>query len=97
MHSQVDRKGCRALIEAIVGTSLAVALNGGIPELLNSEFIFSNTSKNVDEICQLLTNFSKEKMLTEAKRNFQESIQYKITNIEKRRNEMLDMILSVVD
>lgn len=78
----------RALIEAMSKAVPAFGANtAGIPELLESDFIFSNTKKNTKEICEILRNFNEEKMLNQAKRNFKESKKYEKNTIETKRAE----------
>lgn len=80
----------RALIEAMSrGLPALGAETGGIPELLEKDFIFSNTSNNIEEISKILMNFKKENMRNKAKRNYEESKLYSKDIIEKRRNEFL--------
>ncbi|MGM0897045.1 MAG: glycosyltransferase [Bacillota bacterium] len=77
----------RALIEAMSqGLPSFGAKTAGIPELLENEFIFSNSRKNVSEIIHILRSFSKEKMQSQANRNYQESQKYKKEIIEDKRN-----------
>lgn len=76
----------RALIEAMSrGLPAFGARTGGIPELLEAKFIFSNTKKNIDEICCILRSFDKKNMLEQAKRNFEEAKKYDKQVIEERR------------
>lgn len=78
----------RALIEAMSrGLPAFGAKTAGIPELLKGEFLFSNTKHNIDEICDILTEFTKEKMELQAKKNFEESRKYDKIIIETRRKE----------
>lgn len=80
----------RALIEAMSrGLPAFGAKTGGIPELLEPEYVFSNTKKNIDEICSILKSFTKEKMITQAKRNYNEAKKYDKEIIEKRRRQFL--------
>src|SRR5699024_4986762 len=75
----------RALIESFSrGLPAFGARTGGIPELLEDDFIFSNTRKNIDEICNILMNFDIDIMkdlffryLDEAKKNDKKIIVYK--------------------
>ena len=81
----------RALIEAM---SRAVpsfgAKTAGIPELLEDDFIFSNSGKNIDEICEILKKFDKTVMCKQAIRNYEESKKYDKDVIEYRRKEFLE-------
>ena len=76
----------RALIEAMsMGLPSFGAKTAGIPELLDSKLIFSNSRKNIDEISLILESLTKDLMLKQAKRNFYESKKYDKEIIEKRR------------
>lgn len=85
----------RALVEAMSrGLPCFGANTGGIPELLESPYIFSNTSRNIDEICKILLSFSKENMQSQAKRNFNEAKKYDESVIEEKRDAFFRMFLS---
>lgn len=87
----------RALIEAMSrGLPAIGAATGGIPELIQPACIFSNTNRNIDEICDLLLSYTPERMEQEAKRNHEESKKYLITDIEKRRNDFLKSFVESV-
>lgn len=76
----------RALIEAMSrGLPAFGASTAGIPELLESEFIFSNTKSNIKEICSIILRYNNEKMFTQAKKNYEESKKYDKRNIDNRR------------
>lgn len=78
----------RALIEAMSRGLPAFGANtAGIPELIEDEFIFSNTRNNINEIITILKAFNKELMINQAKRNFNEAKKYDKKIIEKRRKE----------
>lgn len=81
----------RALIEAMSRAVPAFgARTAGIPELLEDKFIFTNTKRNIDEICEILKSFDKETMSKQAKRNFEESKKYDKEVIEKRRSKFFE-------
>jgi glycosyltransferase involved in cell wall biosynthesis len=81
----------RALIEAMSRAIPAFgARTAGIPELLDNEFIFSNTRKNIDEICDILKCFDKVIMTAQSKRNYDESKKYDKEVIEERRKKFFD-------
>ncbi|HHX24275.1 MAG TPA: glycosyltransferase family 4 protein [Thermoanaerobacterales bacterium] len=76
----------RALIEAMSrGCPCIGSKAGGIPELLDTPFIFN--SGNVQELANILASFDTEKMIKQAKRNFEFSKEYAKEVIETRRNE----------
>lgn len=85
----------RALIEAMSkGIPAIGADTAGIPELIEKDFIFSNSSKNIEEIVSMLTTFDKDSMLKQAKRNFEESKKYDRKLIEERRTVFLNQFKS---
>ncbi|PGZ63126.1 glycosyl transferase [Bacillus cereus] len=76
----------RALIEAMSrGLPAFGAKTAGIPELIEADFIFSNSRKNIQEICMILKKFDKQIMRKQAMRNYTESQKYDKKNIEERR------------
>lgn len=87
----------RALIEAM---SRAIpcfgAKTGGIPELLDNRFIFSNTKKNISEICLILLGFNKELMLEQAKINYENAQKYKKDFIEQRRVKFFEEFKNMI-
>ena len=81
----------RALIEAMSrGLPAFGAKTAGIPELLEQDFIFSNTWKNIDEIIEILMSLDKEVMLKQARRNYAESKKYDKNVIEERRRRFFE-------
>lgn len=75
----------RALVEAMSrGCPSLGSITGGIPELLNDEFIFNNGA--VNEICELLKKFDKKVMVEEAKRSFEKAREYDKTELNEKRN-----------
>lgn len=65
----------RALVEAMSrGCPSMGSTTGGIPELLDKEFIFQNGS--IKEICKLLRKMDKQNMLEQAKRSFNKAKEY---------------------
>jgi len=77
----------RALIEAMSkGLPSFGANTAGIPELLESKYIFSNTSKNISEICNILLSLNPTDMLKQSERNYLESQKYNKDVIDNRRN-----------
>lgn len=78
----------RALIEAMsMGLPSIGAKTAGIPELLEKEFIFSNSRKNIEEICAILQRIDIENKILQAKRNFEEAKKYDKSLIEFRREK----------
>lgn len=88
----------RALIEAMSrGLPCFGARTGGIPELIEDKYIFSNTFKNISEICKILTEFSKDKMLEQSKRNFNESKKYSRNTIAERRMKIFNKYAAEIE
>jgi len=74
----------RALVEAMSHGCPSLGSNiGGIPELIKSEYIFSNGS--VSEICKLLKKMDKEEMKKEAKIVFEKAKEYSKELLDKKR------------
>lgn len=70
------------------------ANTGGIPELIDSEFIFKNTTlKNVKEIVFLIQKFDKEIMKKQAERNFDIAKQYQKHVLDEKRNFFIKKFL----
>jgi glycosyltransferase involved in cell wall biosynthesis len=83
----------RALIEAMsTGCPALGARTAGIPELLDSNFIFK--AGNVKEIVKLLTNLSQEVMLEQASVNFIIAQDYEKEKLDKRRKYFYDLFLT---
>ena len=84
----------RSLIEAMSRGLPAFGSNvGGIPELLESQFIFSNRRKKVDEICNILLSFNKDTMKEQARRNYEEAKKYDKEIIEERRKKFFEKFI----
>ncbi|MEM5568759.1 glycosyltransferase [Aerococcus viridans] len=81
----------RALIEAMSrGLPSFGANTAGIPELLEEQFIFSNTKNNIREILQILDSLDNTTMLEQAEKNYNESKKYSKHFIEKRRKQFFN-------
>lgn len=86
----------RALIEAMsAGVPAFGAKTAGIPELLDKEFIFSNTRSNIDEICNILLSFDQNTLIEQAKRNYLESKKYEKSIIESRRTQFFKLFKGI--
>ncbi|WP_139892119.1 glycosyltransferase family 4 protein [Bacillus sp. D386] len=74
----------RALVEAMSRGCPAIGSStGGIPELLNQEFIFNSGS--VQGLCDLLKKLDKSKLEKEAVRSFEKAKEYDISSLNKIR------------
>lgn len=76
----------RALIEAMSRGCPAIGSNvGGIKELLDNEFVFKKGKKK--EIIKIFTNFTKEKLIDQSKRNYNYSLNFKEEILSNKRNQ----------
>ena len=79
----------RALIEAMSrGVPSLGTRVGGITELLESSYIFSNSRYNIDEICDILKKMDNEKLKSQASRNYNQAQKYNKNIIEALRSEL---------
>ena len=78
----------RALIEAMSRALPCMgARTGGIPELLDPSFTFSNSRKEIDEIINILLSMTPKVMETQARCNFESAKEYEKEVLEQRRRE----------
>ena len=83
----------RAVVEAMNrGCPCLGSDAGGIPELLESRYIFRRGS--VDEICRKIRTILSDDLSSIAVRNFRESSKYLNVIIEKRRSDFIDNIIA---
>lgn len=76
----------RALIEAMSkGCPSLGSTTGGIPELLNSKFIFHNGS--VNEICEILRKLDQSIMIAEANRSYEKAKEFDKELLDRKRSE----------
>lgn len=82
----------RATIEAMsVACPILAADVGGLPELIDSDFLFK--PGDVSQIAIKLTSFSKEKMLEQATVNFAKVKDYQKDVLDERRQAFYDQFL----
>lgn len=85
----------RALIEAMSrGLPSFGARTGGIPELLDDKFIFSNSSSNIDEICIILNSFDGNAMKNQAEVNYGKAKKYDKSTIDEKRKKFFNDFLN---
>ena len=76
----------RSLIEGMSRGMICFGTNvAGIPELLDSDFLFSVHKNNYSEIADLIDKIDKEKYITQANRNFIEAQKYEMDVLNNRR------------
>lgn len=74
----------RALVEAMNMGCLCIGSRvGGIPELLDSEYIFKKGS--VKQLIKIINNITEEKNIEQARRNFEKSKEYEKNKLQKIR------------
>lgn len=87
---------CRSIIEAESRACPVIASDaGGNPELINNEYIFKR--KNIKMLAKCIENMTQNKMLTEAKNNFNNSKQYQKDILIDKRREFYDIVLGEKD
>lgn len=89
----------RAVIEAM---SYAVPCFGadtaGIPELIEKDYIFSNTNKNIDEIVKIIEKMNNKNELKRiAKLNFEKSKEYDFNYLKEKREKIYDEYIKEVN
>jgi glycosyltransferase involved in cell wall biosynthesis len=89
----------RALIEAMSrGVPSFGAKTAGIPELLEDEYIFSNTKSNIEEICEILLAISNKDILhQQANRNFEEAKKYSKNKLNNRRKKFYEQYIKHIN
>ncbi|MBM6949111.1 glycosyltransferase family 4 protein [Mordavella massiliensis] len=84
----------RSVIEAMSkAVPVLGARTGGIPELIESEYIFENTRSEGDDIATLLTSLDINELSKMAIRNHNEAKKYLATVIETRRTKFFEMVV----
>lgn len=82
----------RSVIEAMSVACPVFGSNaGGIPELIHSSAIFEKG--NIDQICHLFKNSSKDKMRNEVNHNFQNAKKYRREVLYKRREDFFKLFI----
>lgn len=77
----------RALIEAMSrGCCCIGSTAGGIPELLNKDYIFKK--KNVKELVDILKRLNKEDVIIERVNNYEKAQEYTRSKLNKKRNDI---------
>jgi glycosyltransferase involved in cell wall biosynthesis len=77
----------RAVIEAMSRALPIIGANtGGIPELINQEFIFSKYFNRISNMCKIINKLQNKNILMEqAKRNYSEALKFHIDILNKKR------------
>lgn len=84
----------RALVEAMsTGTFCIGSKTGGIPELIESKYIFSNKKKNYQEISEHLKKFNYDEAYRSGKINYEKSLLFRRDALEEKRNEFFKKIM----
>ena len=79
----------RALVEAMSRGCPAIGSNaGGIPELINGDMLFKK--KKYKELTKILKGLKKEKLICEAKNNFNKALNFDKEILDKKRKEFYE-------
>lgn len=82
----------RVIIEAMSRGVLCIgARTGGIPELLDDNYIVEQRS--VDDIVNILKKITVDDMILQAKRNFAEALKYEKEPLSTRRNNFFNTVI----
>lgn len=88
----------RAVVEAMsTGVFCLGSRTGGIPELLEEGYIFSNKHSNYKEIAKLLKEFNPNDAYREGKNNYEKSLLYEKELLEKKRKDFLNRFVSKIE
>lgn len=85
----------RSIVEAMSMATPCVASNcGGIPELIEKDFLYSNNHNRETQIEKLLIDFTPEKQIKQAIRNYEWSKKYSSAELDKRRCDFYKTIIT---
>ena len=86
----------RTIIEALSRALPCICSNvGGIPELVNSNYLFSYKNKNyIDCLVNLISSMGKNELKEQAKTNFFKSKKYDSTILSRKRNDFFKMAIA---
>ena len=83
----------RSLLEAMSTGCLSIGANtGGIPELLDKEYIVRRG--NVNDIVEKIESITNEQQTEQAKVNFEKSKEYEKIILEEKRNKFYDEFIN---
>ncbi len=87
----------RTILEAMTkATPCICSAVGGIPELVNDEFLFTYSGNEVADVKRLILKMTKERMVLEAKCNYNNSKKYNPDLLEERRRIFFNQVLASV-
>ena len=77
----------RTILEAMTKATPCVCTKvGGVPELIDKEYLFSYDGREVDALTNIILEFNKDRMKSQAKINFERTKEYEPVSLESRRN-----------
>lgn len=86
----------RSVVEAMSrGLTCICANTAAMPEMVELEYVVER--KSVDDIVNVLANLSIDKLINQAKRNFEEAKKYEESVLDKKRNEFFEKIKNVLN
>lgn len=85
----------RSIVEAMSMATPCIASDcGGIPELIEKDFLYSNNHNRETQIEKLLIGFTPEKQAKQAIRNYEWSKKYSSIELDKRRSDFYNAIIT---
>jgi len=89
----------RAVIEAMSRGLPCIGSNaGGIPELIDSDYVYNRKRSAVKKIAELIIKLTKQATMKEqAEKNFEKSKSFESNVLEKRRNEFYKLFISKIN
>ncbi|MGF2142104.1 glycosyltransferase family 4 protein [Vagococcus fluvialis] len=86
----------RSLLEAMsCGLFCLGAKTGGIPELLQEKYIFSNKKNNYIEIANIINSVTLEEINEQGQRNFIESQKYNSSSLDEKRKKYYEKVFNI--
>lgn len=85
----------RTILEAMTkATPCICSAVGGVPELINSKYLFQYNGNEVYDLVSLIETMTKEEMVIESERNYNHSKRYKPSILEDRRKGFYEMAIN---
>lgn len=76
----------RTILEAMTKATPSICSSvGGVPELINSDLLFSYDGTEVSQLVSIIKSFTKDKMIKAANENFTKSKDYEPSLLEQKR------------
>lgn len=80
----------RGTLEAMSRGLLCIGSDvGGLPELLDAEYIFNHRRREAEQIANILRRVSKDALIEQGRRNFHKAQEYDTATLEKERDAFM--------